>query len=379
MHADTNRNASREKRVSMISPTTVELVASGAKKINACVEMTAACLTGRIAAMWSSRLRVPAGGVETAVTRGSMVSSKSLEFRDRSAHSSLQTLVHDDGDGVTEQLALLDLPRGVGGELDDDGEGGRATSTHEGVDEFLANLRRYAVDLLEGSRGRDVLQLHEGDRHLAEDLVGYPDHGRADDAGHAEDDVLDLSREDLLASPIEHVVAPSDEKEIVVGVEITEVASAQPSFGVEPVFVANAFVTLDHRPATDLDVSGMLRVDERIGRRRNDAQLHPDRGTDGTHLPRTAQWVGADLTRRFGHAVGLDDNDVRVRLEGLQQRSGQRRRGRTNETDPRGHCLVAVARDEPRNDRGYGIDPGHFEAVHQRPETSSVKSVVEDE
>src|ERR1035437_10210990 len=221
MHADTKRNASREKRVSMISPTTVELVASGAKKINACVEMTAACLTGRIASMWSSRLRVPAGGVETVVKRPSTVSSKAPELRDRSAHSSLQTLVHDDGDSVTEQFALLDLPSGVEGELDDDGEGGRATSTYEGVDEFLANLRRYPVDLLERGRGRDVLQLHEGDRHLAEDLVGYPDHGRPDDAGHAEDDVFNLSREDLLASSIDHVVAPSDEEDIVVGVEIT--------------------------------------------------------------------------------------------------------------------------------------------------------------
>src|SRR5664280_1316914 len=237
MHADTNRNASREKRVSMISPTTVELVASGAKKINACVEMTAACLTGRIASIWSSRLRVPAGGVETVVTRRSTVVSKDLEFRDRSAHSSLQTLVHDDDDSVTEQFALLDLPSGVDRKLDDDGEGDWATCTHEGVNEFLANLRRDTVDLLERSRSRDVLQLHESDGHLAEDLVGYPDHGRADDAGHAKDDVFNLSREDLLASSIDHVVAPSDEEEIVVDVEVAEVASAQPTFGVEPVFV----------------------------------------------------------------------------------------------------------------------------------------------
>src|ERR1019366_4299308 len=114
MHADTNRNASREKRVSMISPTTVELEASGAKKIKACVEITAACLTGRIASMWSSLLRVPAGGVETVVTRFSTVSSGYYGHRVWSVHASLQAFARENDDGVTKQIALLDLPSGVG-------------------------------------------------------------------------------------------------------------------------------------------------------------------------------------------------------------------------------------------------------------------------
>jgi hypothetical protein len=65
MQADTKKNASRENRVNMISPTTVVLVASGAKKIRVCVEMTAACLTGRIASIWSSLFRVPFFFVDT--------------------------------------------------------------------------------------------------------------------------------------------------------------------------------------------------------------------------------------------------------------------------------------------------------------------------
>src|SRR5664280_1404700 len=167
MHADTKRNASREKRVSMISPTTVALVAIGAKKINACVEMTAACLIGRIASMWSSRLRVPAGGVETVVTRDVAISL----FDGPDGHPrdppSLQTLSHDHDDVVTEQFALLNLPGGVRGQLGDDGQGDRTARAHEGRGEFFADLDRQVVNLFERRGRRDVLQLDKGNGNLA--------------------------------------------------------------------------------------------------------------------------------------------------------------------------------------------------------------------
>jgi hypothetical protein len=51
MHAETKRNASREKCVKVKRPDARRLVESGEKKSNACVEMTAVCLIGRIASM----------------------------------------------------------------------------------------------------------------------------------------------------------------------------------------------------------------------------------------------------------------------------------------------------------------------------------------
>src|ERR1700690_2771358 len=110
MHADTKRKASREKRVSMISPTTAELVASGAKKISAWVEITAACLTGRIASMWSRRLRVPAGGTVTmlTLTLSHRKSATSGDYPETTASS--QAFARDDRNGVTQKFALSDLP-----------------------------------------------------------------------------------------------------------------------------------------------------------------------------------------------------------------------------------------------------------------------------
>src|SRR5487761_2242729 len=62
MQAETKKNASREKRVSIKSPPTAALVANGAKNTNVWVEMTAACFTGPMASICSRRLRVPFTG-----------------------------------------------------------------------------------------------------------------------------------------------------------------------------------------------------------------------------------------------------------------------------------------------------------------------------
>ena len=114
MQADTKRNASRENLVNIMSPMTVVLVASGAKKIRVCVETTAACLTGRIASMWSSRFRVPSAGASVLTNRSrSLGTTGPIRQSFVSPALSRDVFLEEHGHRPDAQDLLLNLARGV--------------------------------------------------------------------------------------------------------------------------------------------------------------------------------------------------------------------------------------------------------------------------
>ena len=65
--------------------------------------------------------------------------------------------------------------------------------------------------------------------HLAPLLVGHADDGDAGDPVDVVDEVLDFGRVDVLAARDDHVLEPVRDVEVAVGVEIAEVAGAEPA------------------------------------------------------------------------------------------------------------------------------------------------------
>jgi hypothetical protein len=64
MQAEMKRKASRVTCRSWSAAPTLIPVPTGAKKIRVWVDTTPNCLTGRMASMWSRRLRVPLTGMD---------------------------------------------------------------------------------------------------------------------------------------------------------------------------------------------------------------------------------------------------------------------------------------------------------------------------
>ena len=92
-----------------------------------------------------------------------------------------------------------------------------------------------------------AVEHHEGHGHLAKLGIVLAGDGDGDDRRVRADDLFDLAGKDLLAAPVDDVVAPGDQVEVAVRVAPSEVARAQPATGTEPVGVRAAGVGVDHR------------------------------------------------------------------------------------------------------------------------------------
>ena len=90
--------------------------------------------------------------------------------------------------------------------------------------------RRIAVEV---GRRRAGLHADERARVLAEPRVGRGDDRDLGDAGHAQQQLLDLARADVLAAADDDVLLAVGDREVAVGVEHADVAGREPAVGVE--------------------------------------------------------------------------------------------------------------------------------------------------
>ena len=94
---------------------------------------------------------------------------------------------------------------------------------------------------------------------LPELLVIDPDHGHLDDALVVGEQVLDLAREDVLATGDDHLIVAAVDEEAAVGVEVADVAAAEQA--VDHLLVAAAGVALEGHLVADEDPADLTARD----------------------------------------------------------------------------------------------------------------------
>ena len=226
----------------------------GAKARSVCVDTTPACLTGRMASMWSSRLRVPparAVPAQRRLDRRRRRSTVVTEARRRRARAPRRC----------RSRRRWTLPVGPVGNASTTWRAtGRLARTSWRRGSVL--IRIAASRGVEARRGRRRRRR----RRLPQHDVGHGDlaqlgvvaprpRPRRPPIGIRADDLFDLPGEHLLAAPVDHVVGPGVQVDEPVGVRDARgrPCRSQPSGSKRSRCVA-AHVAADDRRATDLDV-----------------------------------------------------------------------------------------------------------------------------
>src|SRR5690606_37440576 len=150
---------------------------------------------------------------------------------------------------------------------------------------------------------------HGGNDRFAVIRVRHADDGRFDDARERVERQLDFLGIDVVAAAEDQILGTSDDGEVAVRIQLTDVAGAEPAVGGE--FLARLFghapVTGEHVRSLDLHHAGRADGQRRI-RVVGDAKLHAgQRYAYGTAAAFAGIRIGGDHAR-FGHAVAFQED-----------------------------------------------------------------------
>ena len=189
---------------------------------------------------------------------------------------------------------------------------------------------------------------------------------------------FDFSRIDIVAAADNKILLTPGDPQIVILVEIPQVAGSQIGFAVldrikplVPAIVGIGLPLNDARPI-NADLANFIRSTvffdvAIIVAFENTRPGIGCRNANRPHLARTIGWVRGDETGRLGHSIALKDRHAQFLLELLEQ-LGRERRGAAASISQRGNIGIHWVVEQHRSRCGHRHDDRDFPMLNQFPE-----------